>query len=98
MTWCAGRAFERWAARVMAALLVVGGLGFVAMVAQEVRYEWFVAHHTCLRGRTYWGDGYFVGVPGKGGRYEPAGWRWTCVAWTPDDGPAPAPVFPINAR
>lgn len=47
---------------------------------------WFESHHQCVRTDRFWEEGHFVGVVGKGGYWQPAGWHYYCAQWTPSDG------------
>lgn len=61
------------------------GFMFVALVQTAI----FAATHTCVRARQYWGQGRYVGVVGRGGYFQPAGWRSACYEWAPNDGKRP---------
>jgi hypothetical protein len=47
---------------------------------------WFEHTHSCVESGRYWEEGHIVGVIGKGGYYQSAGWRWICYEWSPNDG------------
>lgn len=73
----------------VALLMVVCVVMLGALLVAGI-HDWrFEATHTCLRTNKYWEEGHFVGIPGKGGYWQPAGWHYYCLEWSPHDGLKP---------
>lgn len=74
-----------WVDRSLLGAMALVMTAIIWLLIFGVRTMIFESTHECIRSGRYWGYGHMVGVVGKGGYYQPAGWRFVCYEWSPDD-------------